>query len=112
MTLIGENGELKVETEVQVDKAVMKLFGCVYMDIEEDLFDEVAALLSAGKHVIMNCQNLELFPPTACQRLINIYLASVPWKRSVELCGVSDKLLEQLQSCDVDYIIRDVRREV
>ena len=113
MTLIGENGELKVETEILNDKAVMKLSGCVYMDIEDDLFDEAAALLSAGKHVIMNCKELEMLSPTACQKLILIYRrAAVPGNRRVELCGVSDELLEQLQACDVDYIISEVRQEV
>lgn len=113
MTLKDEKGELTIETEIKEGTALMKLSGGVTMGLEADFIDELNALLSAGLHVVINCQGLTFFPPSVSVKLVKAYLqAAAPMELRVEMCGVPERIYEELLRADVGYIISDVRREV
>jgi len=98
LRVIGRAESLEVYTEINGNTAIMHLVGSVTKDIEENLADEILALISVGRNIRIDLEKLEYISISFQTRLIEIQ------RKYVERAGVELELFNVPHSMYMQFI--------
>ena len=90
----------------------IRLTGLLTAGMEDGFFDELLALISAGKNVRLNFAKLEHITHTAQKKLIDVqvlYADRVGVR--LEICGVTDRMYASFRNSRLDTQLR-IRQDV